>query len=162
MENYVVYNGALVPESELMHYAKGQTKKNAKYVKRERRNGRWVYYYANDKVNKVDKNKYNHIQSQIVEDTDAGNDYHKFGAYIGGSGRITESSDPNNVGKTVKQVADEKNSNAESLKRKQASSLAASQRFEAKLSDKSYQSKAKRDYYIQVASEWLNKILKKK
>lgn len=36
-------------DKELLHYAKGQTKKNAKYKSRKLVNGRWVYDYGNKK-----------------------------------------------------------------------------------------------------------------
>ena len=36
-------------DKELLHYAKGQTKKNAKYKSRKMVNGRWVYDYGNKK-----------------------------------------------------------------------------------------------------------------
>lgn len=36
-------------DKELLHYAKGQTKKNAKYKSRKMVNGRWVYDYGDKK-----------------------------------------------------------------------------------------------------------------
>lgn len=35
-------------DNELLHYAKGQTKKNAKYKSRKMVNGRWVYDYGKE------------------------------------------------------------------------------------------------------------------
>lgn len=48
MSDYYVYNGRLYSASELTHYAKGQTKKNAKYKSRKMVNGRWVYDYGKE------------------------------------------------------------------------------------------------------------------
>ena len=36
----------LVDEDELYHWARGEQSKNHKYVKREKKNGKWVYYYS--------------------------------------------------------------------------------------------------------------------
>ena len=41
----------LIEENELYHYARGEQVKNHKYVKRERKNGKWVYYYTDAHTN---------------------------------------------------------------------------------------------------------------
>lgn len=45
MNEYIVSSDGLRPVDELMHYAKGSTKANAKYISRKKVNGKWVYTY---------------------------------------------------------------------------------------------------------------------
>ena len=49
MKNYMIHNGTIVevPEDALMHY---------KYIKREKKNGKWVYYYNDAEVKKAQEN----------------------------------------------------------------------------------------------------------
>lgn len=145
-------------EQELLHYAKGSTKKNAKYAKREFRNGRWVYYYPDDiKGGKVDKNKYDYNNKKINDEM-----YKADYSGVRHDAKFTERSSEDKAGKTVKSVSDAHYSNAESLKRQQASALAASQRKQKdKLAnDKAYQLKARFSYYVGRGQHFVEEYIK--
>lgn len=65
MSDYIVTSRGLFPvkkgfSNQLMHYAKGSTAKDHKYIKREYRNGKWRYTYT-------DTSKKNEIQNQIQD-----------------------------------------------------------------------------------------------
>ena len=59
MSKYVIIHGQLreLPENELMHWGikKGEARDDHKYVKREWKNGRWVYTYPEDLKNTNNK-----------------------------------------------------------------------------------------------------------
>lgn len=54
--NYVIIHGQLIAVSDdvLMHW---------KYIKREKKNGRWVYYYDQSSLDKIKDNYYNDVTS---------------------------------------------------------------------------------------------------
>lgn len=119
-------------DKELLHYAKGQTKKNAKYKSRKMVNGRWVYDYGRNKLaiqkaaneyqnnpahpDSVDVNNYVAKAEQTRPDyNQATRQYHQY-------------------------IRDRYTSATETAKRKQQSALAAKQRKE---SVRKYASKGK-------------------
>lgn len=70
MEEYNMYNdyvitssGSFVSANELYHWGlkKGEQKKDHKYIDREWKNGRWVYYYEDKKGNRKDLTTVNKI-----------------------------------------------------------------------------------------------------
>lgn len=45
--NYIIHNGMLISSDELMHW---------KYIKKVKKNGKWVYYYDDSEVKKAEDN----------------------------------------------------------------------------------------------------------
>lgn len=52
MGDYYIYEGRLYSSDQLMHFRLGWTKPNHKWVKREKKNGKWVYTYNRNEQRK--------------------------------------------------------------------------------------------------------------
>ena len=126
---------------ELTHSAKGSTwqKKNASYISRVKKNGKWVYTY--NRQSKTPGN--DQIQAEM--------DKAKYGYYRQG-GKFTM---PSSYPKPTKQQSDKSYSSAESLKRKQVSAQRNVQK------DTRYKINAKTAYIKNKASRNINKGKKK-
>lgn len=52
MGDYYIYEGRLYSSDQLMHFRLGWTKPNHKWIKREKKNGKWVYTYNRNEQRK--------------------------------------------------------------------------------------------------------------
>ena len=107
-------------DKELLHYAKGQTKKNAKYKSRKMVNGRWVYDYGR-----------NHLAIQKAANEYKNNPAHPDSVDVNNYVVKSEQTRPdyNQATRQYHQyIRDRYTSATETSKRKQQSALAAKQR----------------------------------
>lgn len=129
MSEYIITENGLLPTDELMHYAKGQTKRNAKYVSKRLVNGKWVYTYKKSgpggTPNSSDIDRHQKY-------ADAQGDYGYAKMYSG--------------------ARQQNQSAAESMKRMQSS---AQRNVEKSLS---YRIRSKKAYYVNKAKNFLKKF----
>jgi hypothetical protein len=74
---YAFYNHSLDDPNALTHMKKGGQKKKHKYIKREWRNGHWVYYYADKATQNTYERKKKQLEKEIAEYDERINKYDK-------------------------------------------------------------------------------------
>lgn len=74
---YAFYNHSLDDPNALTHMKKGGQKKKHKYIKREWRNGHWVYYYADKATQNTYERKKKQLENEIAEYDERINKYDK-------------------------------------------------------------------------------------